>query len=232
MMLATFIVMLAAFNLSPRTDIEKQQIAPMAEASVTKFLVQHDSAVKYAEKIRDRKRNGGTGFGGSVTQLTGCNASKEGDLCPYLPMGYKYEENAYYSSVYCLNGPSYDSDGKVVFHAGQNTADCMTGVRFVITFGRVPQRWKNVTTNRVLAAYYKALRTKVPLKTSGGIVVPKIADDERNTLNSKYVIQGFEIYNNSIPPYFIENDNNFKSKCTKEGSLDSNFPCVIFVSRV
>ena len=51
MILATFIVMLLTFNLSPRTDMQYQQETPLAEAAVTKFLVQHDAAVNYVKKV-------------------------------------------------------------------------------------------------------------------------------------------------------------------------------------
>ena len=251
MILATFIVVLATFNLSPRADIEKVQLAPLAEAAVTKFLSQHNAAVEYATKVTKEMLSGGVGFSGSVTQLTGCN-NGVGDLCDYLPIGYHYTENAYYSSVYCLNGHVKDAEGNITKTAGQETEDCSTAVRYVITFGRVPQRWKNVSTNKILAPYYTALRSKIPMQVAGGIVIPKTEGDPRNVMNSNYVIQvmgsvqrfntgaeagstriqDFSIKDNSIPPYFLAYDTNFTGKCLHGGGLDPKFPCVIFVSKV
>ena len=251
MILATFMVILAAFNLSPRADIEKVQLAPLAEAAVTKFLAQHNAAVEYATRVSK-----GEGFPDSVTQLTGCN-NGTGDLCDYLPMGYKYVENAYYSSVYCLNGHEKDTDGNITKRAGQEAVDCATGVRYVITFGRVPQRWKNVSTQKILAPYYTALRSKIPAQSTGGVVIPKTEGDPHNMMNSDYVIQtmglvqrynnqhddtgaangenhirDFSVKDNSIPPYFLTNDTNFNSKCIQGEGLHPQFPCVIYVSKV
>ncbi len=243
MMLAVFIVMLTAFNLSPRSDLQRQQQTPLAEASITKFLVQHDAAVKYAQhQLSQYHNNPSENSGLTAGTITGCNAEGVGSLCNYLPIGFKYEENLYYSSVYCLNSAEYTTQtdpatGAVTSSKTKNegveaVADCNANSHhavYLITFGRIPERWKNATTNRILGEYYGAMHSKIAVGSSCGIVVPKKGDDEvRNPLNSDYVIEGIDVQNASIPPYFLDNDANFRSKCTPE--VGGQFPCIIYVT--
>ena len=73
------------------------------------------------------------------------------------------------------------------------------------------------------------MHTKVAVGSSCGIVVPKsVEDDERNPLNIDYVIEGIDVQNNSIPPYFLSNDAKFKAKCDLE--IGGSFPCIIYVT--
>ena len=242
MILATFIAMLAAFNLSPRTDHSAQQQMPLAEASITKFLVQHKAAVEYIRKSILDNHDGTKVL--TAGQITGCNSEGVGDMCDFLPYGFKYEENAYYSKLYCLNPPEYQ-EGSSMSHLivtkvqGTSVGSCSDpefGVRYVITYGRVPERWKNVSTNRILGDYYKALRRRLPAGVSCGLIVPRrvVGDatdprssaDPTNPLNSEYVIDGVDVQNISIPKYFLDNDSEYKSKCTPD--IGGKFPCLIF----
>ena len=243
MMLAAFIVMLTAFNLSPRNDLPRQLQTPLAEAAITKFLVQHDAAVKYAQhQLLRYHDNPSENSGLTAGTITGCNSEGGGSLCNYLPIGFKYEENLYYSSIYCLNSSEYTKHtnpetGAVSLVKTKNegveaVSDCNANSRnaiYLITFGRIPERWKNPSTNRILGEYYGAMHKKIAVGTSCGIVVPKKGDDEtRNPLNSDYVIEGIDVQNVSIPPYFLNNDANFNRKCTPE--VGGQFPCIIYVT--
>ena len=242
MILATFIAMLAAYNLAPRADHASLQQMPLAEASVTKFLVQHKAAVEYIKKAILDNRDGTKVIAAGT--ISGCNESNTGNLCPFLPIGFKYEENAYYSKLYCLNPPKYEESAdshnlKTVTVQGTTTGSCTDpefGVRYVITYGRIPERWKNVSTNHILGDYYKALRRRLPAGVSCGVVVPRRvmgdASDPRhsadpsNPLNSAYVIDGVDVQNKSIPKYFLDNDSEFKQKCSL--TVGGKFPCLIF----
>ncbi len=248
MILATFIVMLAAFNLSPRADLQRQQDTPLAEAAITKFLVQHDAAVKYAKAQLLLKHNNPTSsYGLSAGTLTVCNSSNSGNLCPFLPVGFKYESNLYYSTIYCLNDAEYgepDASGKreiTKVEGTEKVTDCNdTGHNaiYVISYGRVPQRWKNVSTNRIIPEFYNAMHTRVAVGASCGIVVPKTtvgnnaSGQNRNRLNSDFIIDGIDVQNNSIPSYFIKNDATFKSKCLSGNKVNESFPCMIYVNRL
>lgn len=261
MVLATFIVVLAAYNLSPRADLMSQQQTPMAEAAITKFLVQHDAAVKYAKaKYEEYYKNPETG-GNAPGIIDGCKKEKTvdvdeegneveketitGDLCKFLPIGYKYEENTYYSTIYCLNASEYEpvtdeETGEVTLNqtvvAGQ-TQDaefCNNPEQhavYLVTYGRIPERWKNVSTRRVLAEFYNAMHKKVAIGSSCGIVVPKTTTDpERNKLDSDFIIQGIDVRDESIPSYIYKHDETFKSQCLQGNSVNPSFPCIIYVT--
>lgn len=243
MMLAAFIVMLAAFNLSPRSDLHSQQQTPLAEAAITKFLIQHDAAIRYAKKTLALKHDNPSAYAGlSEGAISGCNEENNGDLCGFLPVGFKYEENLYYSKVYCLNSAEYTTTtnpdtgevttSKTKQEGIEKVDDCNDvghNSLYIISYGRIPQRWKNVSTNRILGNFYTAMHSKVAVGSSCGIVVPKtIENDKRNPLDSDYVIEGIDVRNNSIPPYFLENDAEFQAKCDTD--LGGDFPCIIYVT--
>ena len=172
MILATFIVMLMAFNLSPRTDMQQQQDTPLAEAAITKFLAQHDAAVKYVRSVLGKYHNNpsaNTGLALNQHTITGCQGSS-GNLCSFLPIGFQYEENLYNSTYYCLNAAEYKSvtgqNGQTSmqitkYEGSQQGTSCnetttidasgnkKTNSIYVITYGRVPERWKNVSSNKI-----------------------------------------------------------------------------------
>ena len=222
MILATFMVMLAAYNLSPRADIAHIQNAPQAEAAITKFLYQH----KVAEKFTKDQIAGETVTPGDIDISS---------LVDYLPIGFKYDEGSYASVVYCLNPETKDAEGNIS-PAGQIVSECFptTGnkkVRYVITFGQVPDKWKNVATNKVLGDFYKALRSRIPVSMACGIVTNATQGQQNNKMGSTYVIEGVDaIVNASIPPYFIATDTIFTDKCLKDGELSD--PCLICVTNL
>lgn len=254
MVIAVFIVMMASFNLAPRADFKTQQQEPLAEASITKFLVQHRAAVKYAKEQFIKQINGSSiSLSSGANNITVCNSSKQGNLCPYLPIGYQYNQNEFYTKVYCLNENVYTEGTnrkrtrtKI---AGTEPASCKntgSSVRYVISFGRVPERWKNVSTNKILGDFFLALHNQVPAGASCGIIVPKqnasnyyteTTKDSgnvditlsHNPLDSAYVIEGVDVYNKSIPKYFLD-DHDFTSKCTL--TVDGKYPCLIYVTQM
>ena len=242
MILATFIVMLAAFNLSPRSDLQQKQDSPLAEAAITKFLVQHDAAVKYAKaELLMKHNNPSSSYGIAQGNVTVC-ADNKGKLCSYLPLGFKYEADLYYSTIYCLNAMQWsapDENGQrtITKYAGvdavTNCNDSGHNSIYVITYGRVPQRWKNVSTNRIIPEFYNAMHNQIAVGSSAGIIVPKtVENDPRNRLNSNLVIEGIDVQNNSIPSYFIKNDATVKSKCLSGSKVNSTYPCLIYVTHL
>lgn len=257
MVIAVFIVMLASFNLAPRADFKTQQQKPLAEAAITKFLVQHRAAVKYTKEELIKVTNVTSGAGiaqAGENKISGCNSENYGNLCNYLPIGYQFNENEFYSKAYCLNEAVYEegtgNTRTLKKVAGVEAANCRNidfTVRYVITYGRIPERWKNVSTNKILGDFYAALHNQVPAGASCGLAVPKqniegyyiektkdsdgveIAFDH-NPLNSDYVIEGVDVYNKSIPKYFLDNDTEFKKKCTL--AVDGQFPCLIYITQL
>ena len=261
MVLATFIVILAAYNLSPRADLMSQQQTPMAESAITKFLVQHDAAVKYAkyqyEQYYNNPETGGIAPGeiSGCTRETATEINEEGEteeteiaqgaLCNFLPIGYKYEENTYYSTIYCLNAAEYEEvtneeteetslEVKTVAGQTQDASFCNDPDHhavYLVTYGRVPERWKNVSTRKVLAEFHNAMHSKVAVGSSCGLIVPKTHTDlQRNNLDSDFVIQGIDVRNQSIPSYIYKHDVTFQEQCMNGNELNSQFPCIIYVT--
>lgn len=262
MILATFMVMLMAFNLSPRNDAHYQMNVPLAEGAITKFLVQHDAAVKYVQHTLALKHNNPTdpaytGLNLNNHEITGCS-SGSGNMCNFLPIGFKYEENLYHSTYYCLNAAeyTYQTEEVVDENTGETSTkttrtqtklegiesgnscnhtilDGKTNSIYVITYGRVPERWKNVSSNKILGDYYNAMHRQVAVGSTCGIVRPKLSgSDDRNTMKSNFIVEGISIKNNSIPPYFINNDEGFKEKCLSGSGVNQNFPCIIYVTNI
>ena len=262
MILATFMVMLMAFNLSPRNDAHQQINMPLAEGAITKFLVQHDAAVKYVKHVLALRHNepenpSNTGLAVNNHEITGCS-SGSGNLCNLLPIGFQYEQNLYNSTYYCLNAAEYNYNTETVEDptTGETTTvttrvqtklegiesgnscnetikDGKTNSIYVITYGRVPERWKNVSSNKILGDYYNAMHKSVAVGSPCGIVRPKLSgNDDRNTMNSDFIVEGIDVKNNSIPPYFIQNDTGFKEKCLSGSGVNPNFPCIIYVTNI
>lgn len=243
MLLATFIVALASFNLAPRSDTRARQLEPLAEASITKFSTQHDAAVSYAKAQRD-----------AIMLAQGeLNNSEIGD---YLPIGFIWKQGEYNSRIYCLNKqevtdklnedgtPVLDENGshvqeitrpQAIAESG-NCNDALGSANYVVTYGKVPERWKNLITGTILADYFNALKNRVSIGSSCGILAPRRdGEDKANVLDSDYILVGLSALNDSVPPYVLEQEH-FKNKCGLEAS-DDNFPkdgnyCIVYVTEL
>lgn len=267
MILATFIAVFAAFNLSPRNDIQHVQNVPLAEGAITKFLVLHDAAVKYAKtQTRLRFNNPDNASYGIAAGEVSCtkeenivededleegeepeiSVSYNGELCPYLPIGYSYIPTEYKTKVFCLNSAEYnydtDEEGNTVqtvrvqegTQDGYDCNDTSHNAIYVVSFGQVPSRWRNVATNRIVSEFYQAMRSKIAVGVSCGIVAPKpVGSDPRNVLNSNYVIEGIDVKNNSIPLKVLQ-DPDFRSACDNWDDDLNGFriPCIIYVTSI
>ncbi len=242
MLLATFIVALASFNLAPRADTRVKQLEPLAEAAVTKFAIQHDAAVQYAKKQK-------------IAHALAQGEINKSEFEDYLPLGFIWKQGEYTSKIYCLNRGEYadktNEDGSIVLNENGypvretvlypaiaesgNCNDVDISGNYVITYGKVPERWKNLVTQTVLGDYLNAMKRKIALGSGCGILAPRRSgEDKTNILNSDYILVGLNAFNNSVPPYVLENDNNFRNRCGL-GTSDSNFPkdgnyCIVYVT--
>ena len=53
--LATFIAILYSFSLAPREDMRELYVAPRAEATISKLVIQHKAGMNWVLPIRRRK---------------------------------------------------------------------------------------------------------------------------------------------------------------------------------
>lgn len=244
MLLATFIVALASFNLAPRSDTRARQLEPLAEASITKFSIQHDAAVRYAKAQKN-----------ALTLAQGEINKSEFD--EYLPMGFIWKQGEYTSKIYCLNKGEYtdktNDDGSLILDENGspvqdvtrapaiaesgNCNDLALSANYVVTYGKVPERWKNLVTKTILADYLNALKSRIAVGSSCGILAPRRnGEDKTNILDSDYILVGLSAFNDSVPPYVLDQDENFKNRCGL-GVSDSNFPkdgnyCIVYVKEL
>ena len=97
-LLATFIAMLYAFNLSTREDLRSLYTVPQAELVVRKIVTQHRAARQYM-KDHLPPDNGTT----TISYYPG--EIKIDDLQYYLPYGFE-RDSEYTSLIYCLDRES------------------------------------------------------------------------------------------------------------------------------
>lgn len=229
MILAMFIVSLATFNLSSRSDLPRQQQVPLAEAALTKFLVQHDAAVKYAKNH-------------SLSSLV-TGSDLKTTLENYYPVGYKPDSH-YKSEVYCLNLERQIEDPETgdvtTIQEGTEQVDCSDTetpkAAYVITYGNVPDRWVNVATGKVLGDFYAAMRRKVAAGSSCGIVEQTSnSEAANNLLGTTFVIHGVSPANVSIPRYFLSDSGSDgvivdgADGCSGINGINAK-PCIVYVT--
>ena len=226
MILATFIVMLATYNLSPRTDIAHVQIAPQAEATIAKFLYQHKAAEKYTKNLIENNETIPAG-----EKLRVCNEDREGDLCDYLPLGFKYDEDSYFSYIYCMIPAKKTTAGWENNASAGQYENCAIGNvsknRYVVTYGKVPIKWKNVATGKVRGDFYKAMRSRIPVSMACGLITRSVSTQTNNPLHSAYVVEGISKELNASIPNSATTTEDFKKDCMSEDEL---LPCLVCVS--
>ena len=210
--LATFISMLYAYNLSTREDMREIYVVPQAEVVVSKLMVQHRAARKYVEDHRppDNHTTTVSFFPGEV---------KINDLQYYLPYGF-VRDNSFTSVIYCLDKDSTNLSQSVSCTAGG--ASCCNDpktIAYLVTFGCVPQRWRNVVNGKPNADLLRAIQSVAGQGTDLGYA--DAADSTRwtatETVKSTMAIRGREVTYTSIPQYIISNDiaggKSFKNTC-------------------
>ena len=194
--LATFIVSLAAFNLSVRSDMRELYVAPQAEATLTKIYLQQEAARVFA--ISQAAQQGGMYTHGEV---------QVSDIQEFLPIGFQLGDDAAdltkqnFSYVYCL---STDTDN-LANKAAQCSGDDYQP--YLVTYGCIPQRWKNVKDgrprNELITAMYNMFG-------SGGHLGYTVALDptksEQNVMGSSMGINVRDVKWAAIPQYIISED--------------------------
>lgn len=189
--LATFMAMLYSFNLAVRNDMRKIRVEPMAETVIAQLVIQHRAAVDF---IRNRMppKNGSNVITYDKGVL-GCASS----LSNYLPYGYSCDTE-FVSEVYCMRKDNW----------AQGIGDCKSAdaMKYLITYGPVPQKWLNLSSNTPTNDVLNAMQNVVGLDTSLGYVV--------DVSHAKYkkAVKGREDNVVYIPNYVVENGG-FKSTC-------------------
>ena len=216
--LATFIAMLAAFNLPVREDMRALTVEPLAEAYVSKLVTKHRAALMFADnRIPPRNESDRQTLCGSGT--TGCDIV-DVEYLPYAPFGF-YDDPNYQSRVFCLK----KGDPDVL-------EDCDTsGSRFLVTYGPVPRKWRSITDGRPSVDLVNAMNRTVNMGTRFGYAmeVAQVEEETGVTMENNYygavmMVRGREPEGAFIPNA-IAADADFQSQCVE------NY-CLMYMSEI
>ncbi|MBR3501956.1 MAG: hypothetical protein IKO06_03525, partial [Alphaproteobacteria bacterium] len=148
-MLATIMIALSFFNLSPRPDKEDTFVKVKATSVATRFRIEHNAFIRVADcKIKNATSSVDvTGMvlsntiSGSETSVTCQGYGSDTDCAMFennLPIGYqKGADLNTYHYVYCLNGNLLEGGNPI--SAACTSSDATH--RYAISVARVPNRW-------------------------------------------------------------------------------------------
>lgn len=196
---------------------------PVAQAVITKLIIQQQSAALYVAQNTppNAKYGSGTPAPQIIYAAGKINYAKVGDiegLGSYLPYGFNYD-SAITSEIYCLKKANLAA-------AATNCSDT-DAVRYLISYMQIPQRWLNVKTKRPNNDFINAIKTTVGLDTTIGYVgctdstcaqygIIGVQGMTHNYLDSGGNAKS--IINMQIPAYIVANGG-FKTTCITPGKV-------------
>lgn len=215
--LATFLAMLASYSLSIRPDMRAITVEPLAGAVLGKMIVQHRAAVNYVKYHKypyttDKYK---------VEYLPG--VIDDADLLKEMPYGYELSGD-YISKIFCMNENMTES---YAFSGGDNSpCDVRENRRMLVTFGPIPQRWRNLNSVDVRpnADFMNAMRSMVNAGEYLGYMAP--ADGESSSGSGVRLIDRDGTYGVFLPEAVVK-DIDFKDMC----DLDQNV-CLVYMSSI
>ena len=213
--LATFMVLLYSFNLSVRNDMRALKIEPQAEVAVSKVIIQHQAAWNYI-RYRTPPRNGQETITYDKGELS-CSTT----LKDYLPYGYNCDD-AYTSEIYCFRKDDWDT--------GIDDCKSKDAMRYLITYGPIPQKWLNLSSNTPTNDLLNASRNILGIDNSFGYAIEldpssPAAGGHDGTHKYKMAIRGREDNMVYLPNYVVENGG-FKATCTNQNARR----CLVYVT--
>ncbi len=218
--LATFIVALAAFNLPVRPDMRNVYVSPQAEAVITKLYLQHKAA---KAAVLDSVETNGVYMNGEV---------EVSSIRNFLPLGFELSDDyesldvteRNHSYLYCLDKSSPD----LSVESPQCNGDF---VPYLISYGCVPTKWRNVhngkPNNDLIAAMYNVLGHGGQFGYSQEI---EPVQSDKNILGSSMGINIRDKMWLSIPQFIISQDkggNSFYNVCGDGGECDY---CLVYMT--
>lgn len=221
--LATFITILYSFNLTTRSDMRSLYVEPQAEAAVTKLVVQHKGAMQYIKDKTPPANNM------SVVSYYPGQISFE-TLRGYLPYGFNADRNDsdFTTIMYCLNRTSPSLSQPIAATCPPEQPSCCGNtdtINYLVTFGCVPQKWRNIKTGKPNVDLLNAMQNIVSMGTDFGYADTVSQTDPINKLGSNMAVMGREKSWVAIPQYIIDSievggSKSFSKSCVK-GIVDS-----------
>lgn len=158
--LATFMVTLYAFNLSPRTDMRRLEVEPVAEAIVSKLVIKQQAAGRYIRSqtppyAKFYNEDGSSTAADNLLYTSGIIGD---EIKSFLPYGFKNDDKLQ-AEIYCTD-PETES----------TIADCTVkeNKRYMVTYTKIPQRWLNVVTGLPNNDFINAMKTIIGNEKSFG----------------------------------------------------------------
>ena len=130
-------------------------------------------------------------------------------LCDYLPYGFDRTEE-YTTLIYCLDRDSTNLSAAVAGCGGGGVSCCSNpkAITYLVTFGCIPSRWRNLISGKPDGNLLKAIEHTVGVGTDFGYATQADANLWRpeETVKSTMAIRGREVTYTSIPQYIISNE--------------------------
>ena len=209
LIIATFIAALFAMNTSIRSDIKELYVEPQAQTVVTKLYVQHRAAMNYISK-RDRNSTV-TGLSYKPGELTADMLKAD------LPYGFRQDSgfNKFTTWVYCLDKDKLENSGAAALPAvctsglppaggegGEESnpdlgtgGNCCAGsstVVYLVTYGCVPSKWRDVRSGKPDGILLGAMKTSTGFTHGMGYAI------DRSELNTDIYDKNNSMYEEDI----------------------------------
>ena len=218
MVLATFMVLLYSYNLPVRGDMKALKIEPQAEVVVSRLVIQHRSARDYIRNRMPPKN------GSNVITYTKGILSCTSDLKDYLPYGYNCD-TGFTSEIYCMQ--------KTDWSTGMDDCTSPDAMKYLITYGPVPPKWLNLSSNTPTNDLLNASRRILGIDTSFGYAFHLDASDSASGGHGgstsgrtyKMAVRGREDNMVYIPNYVVDNGG-FKTQC----GCSNCHRCLVYVT--
>jgi len=205
--LATFLAILASYTLSPREDVRKLTVEPLAEVYIAKMVTQHEAALSYVNYRKKPYTTTNRNEFAPIALDKGLLNNDLDDTENYFPVGHSYT-GEFFSKIYCMDETAENALSIVnVPDACQNKKN----KKAVVTFAPIPLRWLNthVDPERPNVDFLNAMKNTV----HGGIIFGYIAKTEDTT----------SVKNISHSPVLLINRDNEENYIYKAIADDSDF---------
>ncbi len=216
--LATFIAILYAFNLSVRPDMRQIYIEPQAEATVSRIILQHQAATRYLMS-KMPPSNGVS----NITYTEGL--LNIDDFRDYLPAGFNEAGNSeFYSMVYCINKNS------AKLGTAAPSCDDNTAINYLVTYGCIPQRWKSIKGSRPSNDLMNVIKKRSGSGSNFGYTDDISQTDPNNKMGTSMMVNNGGKFVVSIPQYVISSDKGEDSFMNKCGANKKCPYCLIYMT--
>lgn len=215
--LATFLAILASYTLSPREDIRKLTVEPLAEVYIAKLITQHNAALAYAKYMKK-----------AGNEFVSIELDEE-KIGRFFPFGHSYSafNGEFATRIYCM-----DESGA---HVEPGTCQHGDGKRIaLITYSQIPLRWLNINvedSSTPSVDFLNAMKNVVDSGTPFGYM-GKTTDtsSEKNISGSNVLLIDRDNSENYIYKA-IADDAAFKKMCDVDAE-DNDKICLVYQSNI